>query len=103
MARELNLDGGEITLLKALGLSGAPMAGKFLLERSHEMETGELIDTLEGLISMGYVLSSKVNVRNVADLENAFFRVNPSYAQSLRDSITPSRNREAPQRRRRRS
>ncbi|MGI9114740.1 MAG: hypothetical protein DLM52_08360 [Chthoniobacterales bacterium] len=103
MARELNLDGGEITLLKALGLTGAPMAGKFLLERTHEMESGELIDTLGGLIAMGYVLSSKVNVRTIADLEHAFFRVNPSYAHDLRDSIHPSRSREAPQRRRRRS
>lgn len=103
MPRELNLDGGEISLLKTLGLTGAPMAGKFLLERMHEMETGEFIDTLEGLISMGYVLSSKVNVRTVADVEQTFFRVNPSYAHALRDSIHPSRARETTQRRRRRS
>ena len=103
VSRELNLDGGEITVLKTLGLTGAPMAGKVLLERMHEMEAGEVIDTLEGLISMGYVLSSKVNVRSMADIEHASFRVNPSYARDLRDSIHPSRAREIPQRRRRRS
>jgi hypothetical protein len=102
VAREINLDGGEITLLKTLGLTGAPVAGKLLLERMHEMETGEVIDTLEGLISMGYVLSSKVNARTIAEVENAFFRVNPSYAHTLRDSIHPSRARETTQRRRRR-
>jgi hypothetical protein len=103
VSRELKLDGGEITILKTLGLTGAPTPGKILVERSHEMETGELIDTLEGLISMGYVLSSKVNVRTVADLEGAFFRVNPSYSRELRESIHPSRAREMTTRRRRRS
>ena len=102
VSRELHLDGGEITLLKTLGLTGAPMAGKFLFERAHEMETGELIDTLEGLISMGYVLSSRVNVRTKEEIEHAFFRVNPSYSHALRESIHPSRTRET-QRRRRRS
>jgi hypothetical protein len=103
VSRELNLDGGEITLLKTLGLTGAPMAGKFLIERSQEMETGELIDTLEGLISMGYVLSSKVNVRTKEDIEHSFFRVNPSYSHALRESIHPTRTRETKERRRRRS
>ncbi len=102
MSRELNLNGGEITLLKTLGLSGAPIAGKFLVEHMREMEAGEFIDTLEGLLAMGYVLSSKVNVRTMDDVKHGFFRVNPSYAHALRDSIHPSRNREAPQRRRRR-
>jgi hypothetical protein len=103
VSRELNLDGGEITVLKTLGLTGAPMPGKFLIQRAHEMETGELIDTLEGLVSMGYVLSSKVNVRTIEDIEHAFFRVNPSYSHALRESIHPSRTRETTQRRRRRS
>jgi hypothetical protein len=102
VSRELHLDGGEISLLKTLGLSGAPIPGKFLVDRMSEMETGEFIDTLAGLVSMGYVLSSKVNVRTLDDVEHAFFRVNPSYSQALRDSIHPSRNRETPQRRRRR-
>jgi hypothetical protein len=103
VSREITLSGGEISLLKALRLTGAPMAGKFLIERMHEMETGELIDTLEGLIAMGYVLSSKVSVRAMADVEHAFFRVNPAYAHTLRESIHPSRTRETTQRRRRRS
>ena len=103
MSRQINLDGGEVSLLKTLGLSGATMPGKILIDRVSEMEKGEFIDTLEGLISMGYVLSSKVNVRTMEDVERAFFRVNPSYAHDLRDSIHPGRSREPQQRRRRRS
>ncbi|MGI8821407.1 MAG: hypothetical protein ACR2ID_11160 [Chthoniobacterales bacterium] len=49
MAREIKLDGGEITLLKAIGTSGSPVQGKLLLERLGELQQGEFLDTLEGL------------------------------------------------------
>ena len=38
MRREINLSGGEITLLKTMGLSGTPVYGKLLIERIGEME-----------------------------------------------------------------
>jgi hypothetical protein len=98
--REIKLDGGEITILKALGLSGTPIKGKMLLERV-EMEPAELADSLNGLITLGYVLSSKVNVQNADDIERAAFRVNPSYARDLRDALTPGRRREERPRRQR--
>lgn len=92
--REIKLDGGEITILKTLGLSGAPMAGKMLLERSGEMAIAEFLDTLSGLISLGYVLSDKVNVRLREDVERATFRVNASYARDLKGAIYPGRRRQ---------
>jgi hypothetical protein len=100
--RELKLDGGEISVLKTLGLSGAPMAGKMLLDRAGEMETAEFLDTLSGLISLGYVLSDKVNVRLIEDVERSSFRVNPSYARDLKEAIHPSRRRDEGRDRRRR-
>ena len=90
MARDITLDGGEITILKRIGLSGTPVYGKMLLARDEEMETGELIDTLVGLIEQGYVLSNKVNIRSLEDVKTAFFRVDASYAKELRDAINPS-------------
>ena len=57
MGREIKLDGGEISLLKKIGLSGTPVLGKLLVERIEEMETGEFIDTLCGLIDQGYELA----------------------------------------------
>jgi len=102
MRREINLSGGEITLLKTMGLSGAPIYGKLLVERVGEMEHAEFLDELNGLISLGYVLSDKVNVRTMEDVERAVFRVNPSYARDLRDAITPGRRREQERSRRRR-
>ena len=102
MRREINLSGGEITLLKTMGLSGAPTYGKILVERIGEMEPAEFLDELNGLMSLGYVLCDKVNVRTMEDVEKAVFRVNASYARDLREAIQPGRRREQQQRRRRR-
>ena len=102
MRREINLSGGEIMLLKTMGLSGAAVFGKLLVERVGDMETAEFLDTLEGLISLGYVLSDKVNLRTMEDVERAVFRVNASYARELRDAIRPGQRREQERRRRRR-
>jgi len=102
MHREINLSGGEITLLKTMGLSGSPVYGKLLVERIGEMESAEFLDELTGLIAQGYVLSDKVNVRTMEDVEHAVFRVNASYARDLRDALNPGRRRERQGRRRRR-
>lgn len=102
MHREIHLSGGEITLLKTLGLSGAPTYGKLLMEKIGEMEQAEFLDELDGLISQGYILSDKVNVRTMEDVERAVFRVNASYARELKDALHPGRRREPERRRRRR-
>jgi hypothetical protein len=100
MHREIKLDGGEITILKTLG--STEMNGKQLVEHLGGMESAEYVDSLSGLMSLGYVLSSKVNVRSKEDIEHASFRVNPAYAHELRDSLNPGRRREQEQTRRRR-
>jgi hypothetical protein len=102
MRREINLSGGEITLLKTLGLSGTPIYGKLLVERIGEVEQAEFLDELSGLVSLGYVLADRVNVRTIEDVERAVFRVNASYARDLRDALHPGRRKERQQRRRRR-
>jgi len=102
MHREINLSGGEITLLKTMGLSGAPIFGKILIDKIGEVEQAEFLDELTGLISLGYVLSDKVNVRTMEDVERAGFRVNASYARDLKDALRPGRRPEPERRRRRR-
>jgi hypothetical protein len=103
MHREISLTGSEISLLKMLGLSGSPTYGKLLIEHVGEMEQAEFLDDLSGLMSQGYVLSDKVNVRTMDDVERANFRVNASYARDLKDSIQPGRRDRDQRRRRRRS
>jgi hypothetical protein len=100
--REIQLDGGEITILKTLGLSGAPISGKLFLERLGPVSENELVDTLGGLIDRGFVLSSKVNVVKLDEIEHSFFRVNTAYARELRDAIRPGRRRDEERGRRRR-
>ena len=102
MTRDINLSGGEITLLKTMGLSGTPTYGKVLSEQIGEIDQAEFVDELNGLIELGYVLCDRVNVRTMEDVERAVFRVNASYARDLKDAIQPSRRRERDQRRRRR-
>ena len=94
MPREIILDGGEISLLKKIGLSGAQVYGKMLVDRVEGMETQEFLDTLIGLIDQGFILSNKVNIRLIEDVERAFFRVNAAYARDLRDAVNPGRKRE---------
>jgi hypothetical protein len=94
MGREIHLNGGEIALLKKIGLTGSPLAGKLLLDEIEEMEIGEFLDTLAGLIDQMYVIPNKVNIRKVSDVERAAFRVNPAYVKDLQDAMNPSRRRE---------
>lgn len=102
MHREISLSGGEITLLKTMGLSGTPIPGKLLVDRVGDVVEAEFLDELDGLLSQGYILADKVNVRTMEDVERSIFRVNSSYARDLKDALHPGRNREPERRRRRR-
>jgi hypothetical protein len=102
MSKEIKLSGGEITMLKTLGLSGTATSGKMLIERSDSMESAEFLDTLDGLVSQGFVLCSKVNVARMEDVERSSFRVNPSYSRDLKGAMRPQARQEDDRRRRRR-
>ena len=100
---EISLNGGEISILKTIGLGGGLTAGTQLAQRTEEMETTEFIETLEGLMSMHYVLANKVTIRTLDDVKSASFHVNPAFARMLRDAVYPSRTPKAETRRRRRA
>ena len=88
---EIKLSGGEITILKTLGLSGATMAGSQLVDRVEGLESAEFLDTLTGLIALEYVSANKVNIRDMDSVKTASFRVNAAVARDLRDAVYPSR------------
>jgi hypothetical protein len=100
---EISLNGGEISILKTIGLSGGMMAGAQLADRMDEMEGAEFLDTLAGLIAMDYVVSNKVNIRTMDAVKSASFRVNPAFARELKEAVYPSRQKADSGRRRRRS
>jgi hypothetical protein len=102
MAREITLSGGDTSVLKAIGLSGASIRGNLMIERlGNDLDTGDIIDTIEGLMMFDYVLASTDRFRTLEDVEKADFKINPSCAKELRDAVT-GRTREPEQRRRRR-
>jgi hypothetical protein len=88
--REINLDGGEISVLKALGIGSGEMNGEDLMARlGGELVPAELMDTLKGLMMMGYVEADKNAFYNIEDLKGIHFRVNSGYSKDLREALNP--------------
>jgi len=98
---EISLSGGEISILKTIGLGGGRMPGTQLADRMEHLEPAELLDALEGLMALDYVLADRVQVRTMDAVKTANFRVNPAHARELREAVYPSRNKPEPRRRRR--
>jgi hypothetical protein len=101
MSRDLTLSGGDISVIKALGLTGSAVNGVKLLERLGNMESEELIDTLDGLMMFDYVVSDVQNLRRREDLERANFKVNSTHIRDLREAMNPQRKEPASRRQRR--
>ena len=101
MSREISLSGGDISVIKALGLTGGAMNGTKLLEQLGNMECAELIDTLDGLMMFDYVVSDVEQLRRREDLERANFKVNSTHLRDLREAMNPQRKEAAPRRQRR--
>ncbi len=85
--REIVLSGAEITVLKTIGLTGTTTSGANLVKALSSMEEAELIDTLKGLLVMGYILAEQENFKEIKEVEEQTFRVNTAYAKELRDTV----------------
>jgi len=85
---KINLDGGEISIIRGLGFSGAPMTGCDLKGRIGRMSDGDLTECLKTLIALGYVTSSP-DLDCVEDLEKVALAVNSGYAKMLKEAIDP--------------
>jgi hypothetical protein len=101
MSREINLSGGDISVIKALGLTGSPVNGLKLLERLNDMGVAELLDTLDGLMMFDYVVSDVDPIRRKEDLEHANIKVNTTHIRDLREALNPQRKEITPRRQRR--
>jgi hypothetical protein len=90
MAGNINLDGGEITILKALGLGGSEITGEQLMSRIPDQAPAELIDSIQSLVMMGYVVSDTAGFKKLEDLKNARLHVNSGYARELKEAMDPT-------------
>ena len=86
---DINLDGTEISIIKALGLSGSGLQGEQLIERVGGLADAELLDALQGLISIGYVSAEKSAIHSIDDLKGTEFRVNSGYLRDLKEALDP--------------
>ncbi len=89
--KDINLDGGEISVIKAIGLSGTELNGEDLMKKVPDQEAAELIETLQGLIMMGYVECDGGALHDIETFKHYIFRVNSGYSKDLRDALNPQR------------
>ena len=101
MAREIHLDGGEISVLKAVGLTGAKIKGRTLISRMENVGEAELIDTLESLLMFGHLEATAERFSSLDSVENADFWVNAGRLKELRDVVMGRDDK--PEKRRRRT
>lgn len=87
---DINLDGGEKEILKAIGVGGATsISGSQLLAKVGGFEEAEFISSIKGLLNSGYILADKQSFHDFKDIEVAEFRVNASYARDLKEALDP--------------
>ncbi len=99
--REISLEGGEVTVLKAIGFGGTNVTGETLADRIPALEIAELVETLQGLMMFGYVVADRQSFREKEDFHRTSFHINSGYSKELRASIDPTRKRPETRRRRR--
>jgi len=88
---EIKLDGGEISVLKAIGFGGTSISGDQLIQRVPDFAEAELTDTLDGLIMLGYVVSDKQSLRTIEEVKNSVFHINSGYSKALHETVDPRR------------
>ena len=86
---DISLDGGEITVLKALGLGGSEVVGKSLLTRVAPMDAADVIDTLKGLVMLGYVSADNSSFHALEEMKKMSFHVNSGYTKDLKEALDP--------------
>ncbi len=89
MGNEIQLDGAEISIIKALGLGGNEISGEELMGKCADIQYPELSELVKALIETGYVESDSYVMHNKELFEKAKFYVNSGYAKDLKDAMDP--------------
>jgi hypothetical protein len=86
---DIQLDGGEKQMIKAIGIGGTAITGNQLIIAVPGYEEAEFISMLKGLLNLGYILADKQSFHDMKDVEHAEFRVNAGYARDLKEALDP--------------
>ncbi len=89
MGKDLTLDGAETSVLKGIGFGGGEITGETLIDRCRDLGTTELVESLKGLIAMGYV-ECESPLQNNEELKSAKMHINSGYARDLKEAMDPS-------------
>lgn len=90
MASNINLDGGEISIIKAIGMSSGEVSGAQIAEYVPDMIGAELLDAMKGLVMLGYVVTDSPSFNKMAEFEKATFHVNSGYSRDLKEAMDPT-------------
>lgn len=84
--RHIKLSGREATVVRAIGFTEAMMGAE--IHDSTKMEVDDVTDTLNGLMSAGYVESVPYYEEvQIAEMPVTAFELNPAYVQGLKQAI----------------
>jgi len=84
--RHIKLSGREATVVRAIGFT-EPMMGAELQDCTH-MDVDDMTDTLNSLISAGFVESVPYyDEVQLAEMPVTAFELNPAYAQELKQAL----------------
>jgi hypothetical protein len=84
--RFIKLSGRELTIVRAIGFA-EPMMGAELQDQTH-MDSEDVTDTLNSLISAGFVESLPYSEEvQLAEMPVTAFELNPAYVQELRQAL----------------
>ena len=86
LMRHIKLSGREASVLRAIGFTQAMMGAE--IHDSTNMEADVVTDTLNALMSAGYVESVPYYEEvQIAEMPVTAFEVNPSYVQGLKQAL----------------
>jgi hypothetical protein len=90
MQHDIQLDGMETTIIKALGISGGGVDGATLLQRCAPMDFSDIAGPLRGLMDLGFVEGDADHFHEEEQFQKMNFNVNSGYAKELRQALDPS-------------
>lgn len=76
-------------MIKALGIGGSAIDGATLIERMTNVEEAEFLDTLQGLVMLGYIVSDRQSLHDYNDVKRAQLHVNSGYSKALKEAVDP--------------
>lgn len=84
---EIELDGAEITVLKAIGLGGTFVDGKSIYDKCKGLNEKDIIESLQNLIALGYVNTDNEVFYSMSDIKTIDFQANPNYSKELKSAM----------------